>query len=479
MAITRRQFLTRTGAATALGLARPTLFGGRWVGEALASTFGDRYLVVIYLDGGNDGLNTVTPVTNGGGTLRTDYDTARSNINLTPSQLAATLIGADPNTGAQLALHPGLAGTGPGMGGLKALWDEGKLAVIQGVGYPNYTLSHDDSRIIWETGYPIAVSGFGGTGWMGRFLAHPTQDSGADILGVSVRDRVAGEFKSSGASVLAVRRLEEFGFPYDAFAAGDVAAKRAVFDAIHQHMAATAPPTLSYIGSSGAATLLSAENYPALDSLYETDRPTESQWYSDVAGSVARDLREVAKVMYGVATAQPNVAARFFELTNSGYDSHSGQGGATGYHHDILKEVGDALRVFMEDLRTMPGNLADKTMVVVWSEFSRRIRQNHNGTDHGSQGPMFVVGGTVAGGVYGNHPNIAPSAQDGNGNTVYVQDPVVADPFRSTDFRDVYGTILTKWLNMPEAVVLADVLQPDGGDPAHYWTTPDFDLGFV
>jgi uncharacterized protein (DUF1501 family) len=225
--------------------------------------------------------------------------------------------------------------------------------------------------------------------------------------------------------------------------------------------------------------LLSGENYPLLDSLYETDRPTENQWYTAANSSLARDLREVAKVMYGVATGQPNVDARFFQVVNGGYDTHSGQGGATGFHHDLHKELGDAVRIFMEDLRTMPGTVADRTLIVVWSEFGRRVHQNHNGTDHGSQSPMFAIGGAVNQGVYGNHPNIAPTAHDESGNTPYVQDPAIPNPYRSTDFRDVYGTILTKWLNMPDAVVLADVLAVDGGDPEFYWTNPNFDLGFV
>ena len=154
-------------------------------------------------------------------------------------------------------------------------------------------------------------------------------------------------------------------------------------------------------------------------------------------------------MIYGVATGQPNVNARFFQLSNGGYDTHSDQGGATGQHYDLHKEVGDSVRVFFEDLANMPGNVADKTVVVVWSEFSRRIHQNGSGTDHGSQAPMFVIGGKVQGGVYGNHPNIAASAQDNDGNTVYTQSTGVApNDFRSTDFRDVYGTILKNWLNM-------------------------------
>jgi uncharacterized protein (DUF1501 family) len=119
--------------------------------------------------------------------------------------------------------------------------------------------------------------------------------------------------------------------------------------------------------------------------------------------------------------------------------------------------------------------VADKMTVVVWSEFSRRVPQNDSGTDHGSQGPVFVIGGGVTGGVYGNHPNIDEAALDDNGNSVYSQ---AAGPFRSTDFRDIYGTILKHWLNMPEPAILSGILPLDGGNANTHWTTNNFDMGF-
>ena len=470
MAITRRQFLKRSGAAAAGGLLIPSIFNNPLLRRALADTIGDRYFVVLYLDGGNDGLNTVTPATNGGGTLRDDYDDARGNINLSPGQLGATLIGNDPNTGAQLAIHPGFAGTGAGLGGLKALYDAGNVAVIQGVGYPDYSLSHDESRVIWQTANPLGLGSYSATGWMGRFLADASQAySGQDIPAVNIQDKVVGEFKQNQTSVLAIQRLRTFGFPYDhGLTEDDDPFRRSAFDALHQAAAGTAQPTMQYIGNSGSATLLSSESYPLLHSLYQTDRATYSQLYDDIDKGTARDFREIAKVIYGVATGQPNINARFFQLSNGGYDTHSDQGGATGQHYDLHKEVGDSLRVFFEDLANMPGNVADKTTVVVWSEFSRRIHQNGNGTDHGSQGPVFVVGGKVQGGVYGNHPNIAEAAQDDEGNTVYSQNS--SDPFESTDIREVYGTILKNWCGMPVSAVNA-ILPLDSGDPDTRWTT--------
>jgi len=476
MAITRRQFLARSGLVAAGGLLGPGLFGTPLVRHALGSTIGDRYFVVIYLDGGNDGLNTVIPVTDGGGSLRSDYDLARTSINVTPAQLGSTLIGTDPDSGGQLALHPGFAGTGPGMGGFKALWDAGKLAVIQGCGYPSYDLSHEEARTIWVTANPLGLANYAATGWVGRYLGDPsTMYAGSDVTAVNINDAVVGEYKQSATSVLALRRLEDFGFPYDGYSEDDVAFKRAAFDALHQAAVGSPLATRAYLGNTGNATLLSSESYPLLHSLYETDRATQSRWYDDVGRGPARDLREVAKVMYGVATGQPNVAARHFQISNGGYDTHADQGGAVGHHHDLHKKVGDAVKVFYDDLATMPGNVADKTTILIWSEFSRRIHQNENGTDHGSQAPMFVIGGSVIGGVYGNHPNITPAAQDDQGNTVYTQD---ANPFRSTDFRDVYGTILKRWLNMPVGAISA-ILPADGGDPASYWTSPNFDLGFL
>jgi uncharacterized protein (DUF1501 family) len=467
MAITRRQFMKRSGVVAAASLLGPSLFANPFVRRALADTLGDRYFVVLYLDGGNDGLNTVVPVDDGGGVLRTAYEAARTagagGLRLTPTDLAATLIGNDPNTGAQLALHPGLTG-------LKTLYDAGKLAVVQGCGYPDYTLSHEESRAIFASGNLLGSTS--ATGWLGRYLA--ANYAGNEIPAVSVSDRVAAELRQGATSVLTVHQLRDLRFPYDEFSSGDQARKRAAFMALHAAASAVAQPTVQYIGDSGTATLLSSESYPALHDTYVTDRAAFDDAYEAIGRSTARDLREIAKVIYGVETGVPNVHARFFQLANGGYDTHSDQGAATGQHFDLHQEVGSSLRLFYDDCADM--GVADKVCVIVWSEFSRRVPQNDNGTDHGSQGPMFVIGGAVNGAVYGNHPNIDDGALDDDGNTVYAQGAV---PFRSTDFRDVYGTILKHWLGMSESTILASVLPLDAGSPGTKWTVPNFDLGFL
>jgi len=473
MAITRRQFLRRSGL-TAGGLVLvPSIFRNPFVQDALASTIGDRYLVVLYLNGGNDGLHTVVPADGVGG-LRAFYEghrkTGSGGLRLSPGELltSGTLPMIDPATGAELGLHPGL-------GGLFNLYEQGRVAIVQGCGYPEANLSHDEATTAWQTGNPLGVASLGGTGWAGRHLA--ASYTGGDIPAVAIGNHVPGELRQATTSVLTISRLTRFGFPYDDYVPEDEAAKRVAFLASTGLAAGSAHPKLGAIGTSGTSTLIASEAYPPLHGLYLDDRGSWSDAYGALGSSTARDLREVAKMIYGVEQGVPDVDARFFQVANGGYDTHADQGaGAPGdRHYDLHAEVGNAVETFFADLEDM--GIADRVCVMVWSEFSRRIPQNQNGTDHGTHGPMFVIGGGVSGGIYGNHPNIDPNALDGNDNTVYSQ--AGGDAFRSTDFRDVYGTILTHWLNMSEATVLADILPPDVGPAAAYWTAPNFDLGFL
>jgi uncharacterized protein (DUF1501 family) len=501
MAITRRQFLKRTGLATAGTVLGPGLFGNPFVRHALA--FSNRYFIVLFLDGGNDGLNTVIPVDNGGNptSLRTHYETNRKTgpggIRMTPAELASSLIGADGLTGCQLAIHPGFAdapGGGAPSGGLKSIYDEGRLAVIQGCGYPSYSLSHEESRVIWETGNPLSYSAYTGTGWVGRYLvgnavSAPPPYSATDIPAVNIADSVVGEYRNTGTSVLALRRLAEFGFPYDYDYLSENDAKETAFEALYGTAAGSGNPIIKYIGNTGLSTEEASQQYPQAHDVYVAQRGSFNNLYSNALNTgTSRGLREIAKIIYSVERGLVSgVNARFFQLSNGGYDTHSNQGGAdaNGQHYELHAEVGNAIRLFWEDLKTMgAGNtdIRNKVTLLVWSEFSRRIPQNDNGTDHGSQGPMFVIGGTVNGGVYGTHPNIDPDALDNNENSPYWQgvNPGPGGQHRSTDFRDVYGTVLTRWLDMSQATVLSSVLQADGVGPSDtLWTAPNFNLGFL
>jgi uncharacterized protein (DUF1501 family) len=363
-------------------------------------------------------------------------------------------------------MHPGLAG-------LSRLYDRGKVAIVQGCGYPRYSLSHDDARRIWQQASPFGTALPGG--WVGRYLA--ANYGGTDIPAVCMSSSLAGELIQGKTSVLTLDRVRDFGFPWDTSYRSDIDEKRAAFLALCDEAASSAQAELAHAGASSRATLLASETYPALHDLYEDERPTFDAAYDALGSSLGGDFQEIAKVIHGVASGVPNVHARVFHARNGGYDTHSDQGAGEGdgQHTRLQRELGDALEVFYADCEDM--GVADKVCVLVWSEFSRRVRQNDNGTDHGSQGPVLVVGGGVQGGVYGSHPDIRRDSLERDGNTRYSQ--AAGDPFRSTDMRDVYGTILTRWLNMPDAVVRSSVLPVDTGDPGERWTSPNFDLGFL
>jgi uncharacterized protein (DUF1501 family) len=470
MALSRREFLIRTGLA-----AGGLMAGGLWSRPLVRKAFadiGDRFLVSIFLDGGNDGLNTVVPVANGtSGNFRTSYELLRRSgsggLRLLESQLSPYTIDNDPNTGTPLALHPGLEA-------LHRLYQLGKVAVIQGCGYPDYNLSHAVSRSIWET----ASLGGTGSGWLGRYLA--SRYGASEIPALSVGYWTAAEFRQQTTSVLTAIRLAELEFPLDDWYPDDNAAKKTAFQSLYAAAQSSPQLMLRYVGNSGQATLTATQAYPALNGLYQADRNSWLQQYNGLDSGTARRLREVAKVIYGITQGAANVSARHFALSNGGYDTHSNQGtiGEGAAHYDLHREVGDALEVFYHDLDDM--GVADKVLIMVWSEFSRRPQQNDNGTDHGSQGPMFLIGGKINGGVYGNHPNISdprvlnPGATWDDGNTKYSQDN--SDPHRSTDFRDVYGAVLKHWLAIPESEILSSLLVTDSGDPTQYWTVPNFNF---
>ena len=471
MALSRRQFIVRGGGITG-GLLGTSLFGNPFLRRAFAESIGDRYLVVVNLDGGNDGLNTITPVANGAtASLRAAYEAARragsGGLRLAPNQLLTTIApGApalvDAGSGTPLGFHPGLVG-------LRNLFDLGKVAVVQGCGYPDHSLSHEQARRFWERAVPESTGI--GSGWIGRHLAG--HYGGSDIPAVNIRSSVSGDFQQSATSVLTLGRVRDFRFPFDSGFGSDVEFKRTALLALSEEAVASGNAALAYVGASDRATLLASASYPPLHDLYENDRSAFDRVYDDLDTSTARDLREVAKVIYGVESGVPNVAARFFEVRNGGYDTHSDQGAGEpdGQHTRLHREVGDALEAFYHDCADM--GVADRLCIVMWSEFSRRIEQNDNGTDHGTHGPAFVIGGAVNGGIYGNHPDIG--TLDSKGNTIYSQND--ADSFRSTDFRDVFGTILRHWLNLadPEIIFPRD----DWGDPNRYWEVPDFDLPFL
>ncbi|MBM4265403.1 MAG: DUF1501 domain-containing protein [Deltaproteobacteria bacterium] len=420
MTISRRRFL-RNGALAGATLAVPgplqrALFAPL---EAGASGVVDPILVVVQLEGGNDGLNTVIPVD---GAQRTAYAAARPSLQISVADLAATTLDdPDPTWGNALALHPS-------MGGLKGLYDAGKVAILNGVAYPSQSLSHFRSEDIWFSADPLGPFS---DGWFGRYLDDfydPT-----DLVTVDVDDTLSKMFFSGGgANVLAVRALSQFALPDDPLYP-DAAAKKAALEAVY---AVEADPgqtsgLQNSVGISGEVLLSKMDEYDAVDTHWGAA-------LDDVPGQLAQRLAEAASIIRHDAVSGSPVGARYFHVRLGGFDTHTNQGTLAGRQASLLTQVSECLTAFYTDLQSINveagENVSERVLTLTFSEFGRRIAENGSGgTDHGQASVLFAMGDSVNGGIYGGIPSIA--APNSVGNLVH-----------HTDFRQVYATIIDNWL---------------------------------
>jgi len=501
MAITRRQFLRR-GAAAAAGVALAP--GLRWLpGTNVSYAAGptNKIVVIVQLNGGNDGLGTVYPLT---GNQRSLYASYRPTLGLPDTQgalalsawsgLASDVLSIGTNAdGEDYALHPP-------MGALHAVYQAGKMAVCPGVHYPHFNHSHFRSEEIWYTGDPI---GNGGQGWFGRYLDLAGFGS-TEVPGVMLSSQLNPVFTPTGTSLFAFRRLDDLVFP----ANGEVQLKRDTIVSLYDEtggLNAADVPELVKIGETGSATIQKIEdyykdgdglanagpvealllngsgNYRRNNSLVYPS-PLNPEDNPGVDGlRLARDLRHVA------ATIRADVGASYFHVDRGGFDSHSNQEKGL-YHSSLLAEISEAVAAFYEEMNqtvSLPGgysgyrtgNLANEVVIVTLSEFGRTMRQNAQGfnsagTDHAASSVQLVVGGAVVGGQYGLHPQLDnPSNDDKN------------DLRMSTDIRDLYGTILNKWLGISASdigpgagKIFADTPAPDVDGNTYTSFTP---MGFL
>lgn len=425
MPLSRRRLL-QGGAAAGATLAVPSALQRALFAPRRANAAGptNPCIVMVQLEGGCDGLNTVVPVDDKPGyPQRSSYDAVRSTIALSPAQLAATTIGPDPVKGNALALHPSLPE-------LKALFDAGKLAVIQGVAYPNQNLSHFRSEDIWFSAEPVAPFA---DGWFGRYLdAYYTS---SDLVTVDVDTTLSKMYVCSlGCNVLAVKKLSQFVLPEDPAHPEDSAAKKAALAATYASEATNATGLQQTVGESGKVLLDKIDEYADI----------ETNWGSNlegVGGTLGKRLLEVSSILRHEAVSGAPVGAKYFHVRQGGYDTHTGEGSTNGRLASLFEDLSGALNAFYQDLQAINvesgSNVSDEVLVVTFSEFGRRIAENGGGgTDHGSASVLFALGDCVNGGIYGEMPDIA--SPDSKGNLVH-----------HTDFRQVYASIIDNWLQSP------------------------------
>lgn len=388
--ITRRELLQRC-SLLALAPSAP-VYLARTAG-ALTRATGERVLVVLQLDGGNDGLNTVVP-------FRDElYRQARPTLAVARE---AALRVSD-----ELGLHPSL-------GGFVKLLEQDRLAIVQGVGYPNPNYSHDVNRLVWQTAR-ISRDDHKLHGWLGRaFDTAPPQPQGVPaFLSCGNEPRPHALF-ARRAVCATLRSLDE----YDAADFGAIDGAAAV-DATEEFVRQTsreARRTVERLRSLARAD--GGARYPATE--------------------LGRRLELVARLV------KSGLETPVYYVQQPGYDTHAVQRDA---HATLLRTLGDALHMFLTDLEA--SGHGERVLVLVTSEFGRRVAENASyGTDHGSGAPLFLAGRQVVPGLHGPVPRLDATV-DGN---------VAPD----VDFRTVYAAVLERWLGLDPKAALGGTYEPAG-----------------
>jgi uncharacterized protein (DUF1501 family) len=406
MAISRRLFIRNGVATVTLGIAAPSFL------SAIAHAQGNpsRRLVVVYLGGGNDALNTLVSYRD------PSYYSRRPSIAVPAGQVLQ--VGADA-AGQALGLHPRL-------GGLANIFGEGRLALVQRTGYPNSSRSHFEATDIYGTANPQSTTG---SGWLGRYLdtlPRPLDSLAAwNTTGETPRALLSG---TSGVPAIPNASTYKFASPNG----GAVALQER---AAAQTMASSPAPGRPHLA------LVNSTNLGALETL---DRVAMATAYTP---SVTYPNNGFALALRTVAGAiARGIGSRVFWVSTGGYDTHAGQGGGGGgAYANLMGTLGDGLWAFYSDIRNQ--GLASDTTVVVFSEFGRRISENGSaGTDHGAGGLMMALGGSVRGGLYGTAASLAPGHPTLENNS--------GDVRHETDFRSVYARLLDQWFGVDSVPIL-------------------------
>ncbi|MBN9518350.1 DUF1501 domain-containing protein [bacterium] len=399
----RRDFLGRALGGSALLAAAPT------VPEFLAH-----------------GLNTVVPYADD------LYHRARPTLGLTRREV----LRLDDYHG----FHPQL-------GDLKRMYDNKQLAVVQGVGYPNPDRSHFESMDIWQLADPSRAQT---NGWLGRTIP-AMHAGGAGVPGMFVgQDRLPVALQGADGGVISLADRASFRLQLT----GNAPARRRLIEELNGGTAGGDADLAAFVRRRQLQTYTSLQKIEeALRDIGPTNnnqprRPDQPQQPNDLANLNGK-LGLIARLI------QKGLGTRIYYASLAGFDTHSGQADT---HADLLGEVSSSIGQFFQQL----GGEANRVVLMTYSEFGRRVRQNGSrGTDHGSGSNLFVAGPKVNGGLVGRHPRL--------------DDLVDGDVRYHTDFRRVYATLLDQWLGVEsrlvlggawEALPLIDKSKPDGGPAA-------------
>jgi uncharacterized protein (DUF1501 family) len=418
--------------AVSAGMIMPSIFaravraaqnaaqeGSKWALEAQ-----NRILIVVQMAGGNDGLNTVVPYTDA------NYYHYRPTIGIKPSDLGFTF-------NDRLGAHPGLVAFEP-------LWQQNQLAIVEGVGYDNPSLSHFQAMDIWQT---LDLSGQGSTGWLGKYVAGLVDRDGHPFQSLAVGSQLPTALRALNADVPVVSNPAQYRLQPDPAASnkGGAAGGALPDDPRLQALLKlynTYPASAPYAALLDATAASATQGAKQLSQAVSQYRPSANAHYPN--SGLGNGLKVLAEVV------TQGLGLRVGYVTIGGFDTHAAQDNkagnaqanaqAAGTHTKLLVDLSQSISAFLTDLNDH--GVADNVVVMTWSEFGRRVHENASlGTDHGTAAPLFVLGNAVQGGIYGEPPDLGNL--DSAGNLKY-----------TVDFRSVYATVLDRWLGAPAAGVL-------------------------
>jgi uncharacterized protein (DUF1501 family) len=399
----RRKFIRNSFA-----LLAPTMIGGNpihilqdhpMLDSALLATSGNNnVLVIIQLSGGNDGLNTVIPISE-----YSNYYNARTNIAIPEKKILK--LEANDATG----IHPAMTG-------MQKLFADGKLNIVQSVGYPQPSFSHFRATDIWMSGSDS--NQYLNTGWAGRLLNYENPGYPDNYPSAEKPDPLAIQIGSLASLTCQGPAVNM------ALTVSDPSSFYNLIDGTNASVANTnAGYELSFLRGIAKQTNLYTTRIKAA-----SDSVKQQVTYPN--NSLASQLKIVARLIKG------GLHTKVYMVNYGGFDTHSGQVVAsdttTGAHANLLKVLSDSIAAFQSDMAGL--EIEDRVIGMTYSEFGRRIVSNGSGgTDHGSAAPLFLFGKNVRGGVFGNNPTI-PATANVNDNVPY-----------QYDFRTIYNTILQNW----------------------------------
>jgi uncharacterized protein (DUF1501 family) len=372
----------------------------------MSATQKDPVLVVLQLTGGNDYLNTVVPYND------PLYRDNRKAVGIGDNQI----LHIDKDYGFAPYLAP-----------MKKFWDDGQLALMHGVGYLDSPRSHFRSMDIWHT---CEAEKVGTEGWLGRVARDIDPKKENVVTTVSFGPCLFRALSVPGVPVACVAGpLEKYGFLPNIQEREQRLQVLERFSRMYKPKAGSG--VMEYLGTTGLDSLKGADILKVAPQKYSS-----TVQYPD--SSIARKLKGIAQVHLA------GLGSRIFYCDHASFDTHAGQ---NPLHGTLWTQVTEGLEAFMADLRQH--NASDNVIVLMFSEFGRRVRDNGSGTDHGAAGVTFVIGDKVKGGHYGEYPSLK------------AEKLVQGDLNPSMDFRSIYSTILDKWMGMdPVPIVNGTYEQP-------------------